>query len=51
MILFKPVLLKLLIFYLYDISLEIRNCRVFNDFKRNAKAHYFDVANERLSRE
>ena len=33
------------------LPLEIRNCRVFNDFKRTAKAHYFEVANERLNRE
>ena len=28
------------------LPLGIRNCRVFNNFKRIAKAHYFDVANE-----
>ena len=33
------------------LPLEIRNCRVFDDFKRTVKAHYFDVANERLKRE
>ncbi len=33
------------------LPLEIINCRVFNDFKRTAKAHYFEVANERLIRE
>jgi hypothetical protein len=32
------------------LPLEIRNCRVFNYFKRTAKAHYFEVANERLNR-
>jgi hypothetical protein len=32
------------------LPLEIRNCRVFNDLKRTAKAHYFEVANERLNR-
>ena len=31
--------------------LGIRNCRVFNDFKRTAKAHYFGATNERLNRE
>ena len=33
------------------LPLEIRNCRVFDDFRRTVKAHYFDVANERLKRE
>ena len=37
--------------FLISLPLGIRNCRVFNDFKRTAKAHYFDVANERLNRE
>ena len=32
------------------LPLGIRNC-VFNNFERIAKAHYFDVANERLNRE
>ena len=31
------------------LPLEIGNCHVFNDFKRTAKAHYFEVANERLN--
>ena len=29
-------------------SLEIRNCLVYDDFQRTAKAHYFNVVNERL---
>ena len=33
------------------LPLGSRNCRVFNDFKRTPKAHYFDVANERLNGE
>ena len=30
------------------LPLEIRNCRGYDDFKRTAKARYFNVANERL---
>ena len=30
------------------LSLEIRNCLVYDDFQRTAKAHYFNVVNERL---
>ena len=30
------------------LSLEIRNCLVYDDFQRTAKAHYFNVVNKRL---